>query len=127
MKKNIRRTVALVALPMMMTVVAGCGAHRPVVDPKTSAHPERYESDLAECQQLAQQAPGGGAGAVAGAGVGAALGAGLAVATGHKGVAGQMAGGGAVIGGARGAGAGAHERRQIVSNCMKGRGHAVLN
>jgi len=127
MKKRIGSTATLVALPIVMLVLAGCGAHRPVVDPKTSQHPELYEADLAECQQLAQQAPGAGGGAVAGAAVGTALGAGLAVATGHKGVAGQMAGGGAVIGGARGAGAGARERRQIVSNCMKGRGHAVLN
>jgi outer membrane lipoprotein SlyB len=127
MKKHFGRMAALIALPAVMVVLAGCGAHRPVVDPKMSQHPERYESDLAECQQLAEQAPGAGAGTVGGAGVGAALGAGLAVATGHKNLVGQAAGGGAVLGGAKGAGAGARERRQIVSNCMKGRGHAVLN
>ena len=127
MKNLSRRTATLAVLPLAILAIVGCGAHRPVVDPKTSQHPERYEADLAECQQLAQQAPGAGGGAVAGAAVGTAIGAGLAVATGHKGVAGQMAGGGAVIGGAKGAGAGARERRQIVSNCMKGRGHAVLN
>jgi outer membrane lipoprotein SlyB len=126
MKKH-RRIATHVVLPAVMLAIAGCGAHRPVVDPKMSAHPERYESDLAECQQLAQQAPGAGAGTVAGAGVGAALGAGVAVATGHKNLVGQAAGGGAVLGGAKGAGGGARERRQMVSNCMKGRGHAVLN
>lgn len=126
MKKNFGRTATRVALPIVL-LLAGCAPHRPVVDPKMSAHPERYESDLAECQQLSQQTPGGGGGAAGGAVVGAALGAGVAVATGHKSLAGQAAGGGAVIGGAKGAGAGARERRQIVSNCMKGRGHAVLN
>src|SRR4051812_50214001 len=95
MKKNIRRTVALVALPMMMmTVVAGCGAHRPVIDPKTSAHPERYETDLSECQQLAAQAPGAGSGAAGGAAIGAAIGAGVAGGSRPQGSAGPGAGGG---------------------------------
>jgi hypothetical protein len=54
-----------------MLALAGCGAHRPVVDPRMSQHPERYEADLAECQQLAKQAPGAGGGAAGGALVGA--------------------------------------------------------
>src|SRR5690242_8911374 len=127
MKKNVRRTVALAALPIVVSVLAGCGAHRPVIDPKTSAHPERYEADLSECQQLAQQAPGAGAGAAGGAAIGAAIGAGVAVASGHKASAGQAAGGAAVLGGAKGAGSGAQERNKMVSTCMKGRGYAVLN
>ena len=36
-------------------------------------------------------------------------------------------GGGHVAGGARGAGASGREKREIVRNCLKGRGHAVLN
>ena len=39
----------------------------------------------------------------------------------------RAGGGGAVIGGARGAGATGREKREIVRNCLKGRGHAVLN
>jgi len=127
MEKNVRRTAALVVLPIMMVVLAGCGAHRPVIDPKASAHPERYETDLAECQQLAQQAPGAGAGAAGGAAIGAAIGAGVAVASGHKASAGQAAGGAAVLGGAKGAGSGAQERNKMVSTCLRGRGYAVLN
>ena len=127
MKKNVRRTVALAALPIVLSALASCGAHRPVIDPKTSAHPERYETDLSECQQLSQQAPGAGAGAAGGAAIGAAIGAGVAVASGHKASAGQAAGGAAVLGGAKGAGSGAHERDKMVSTCMKGRGYAVLN
>jgi hypothetical protein len=125
--KNFVRSAALVLFPMMMFTLAGCGAHRPVIDPKSSAHPERYESDLAECQQLAQQAPGAGTGAAGGAAIGAAIGAGVAVASGHKASAGQAAGGAAVLGGAKGAGSGANEQKQMVSRCMKGRGYAVLN
>ena len=104
MKKNPARTAVVALAPMVILVLAGCGAHRPVIDPKTSAHPERYESDLAECQQLAQQAPGAGTGAAGGAAIGAAIGAGVAVASGHKASAGQAAGGAAVLGGAKGAG-----------------------
>lgn len=99
--------------------------YNPVIDPKTSAHPENYQADLAECRQIAEQAPKGAA--LAGAGVGAALGAGVAVASGHPGAAGQAAGGGAVIGGARGGSASNREKRMIVRNCLKGRGYAVLN
>ena len=127
MKKNSKRTAVAGLVAMVMFMLAGCGAHRPVIDPKTSAHPERYETDLSECQQLAEQAPGAGSGAAGGAAIGAALGAGVAVASGHKASAGQAAGGAAVLGGAKGAGSGAQERRHMVSNCMKGRGYAVLN
>ena len=120
-----KRSSALASLLFALSL-AGC-AYRPVVDPKTSAHPENYETDLAECRQLAEQGAHPGGSAAGGAVVGAGVGAALAVATGHKGLAGQAAGGGAVIGGAKGAGAGAHEQRAIVRNCMKGRGYAVLN
>jgi hypothetical protein len=106
--------------------LAGC-AYRPVVDPKTSLHPEHYETDLAECRQLAEQGAHPGGSAAGGAAIGAGVGAALAVATGRNDRIGQAAGGGAVIGGAKGAGAGAHEQRAIVRNCMKGRGYAVLN
>lgn len=105
-------------------LLAGC-AYNPIIDPKTSRHPENFQADLAECRQIAEQAPRGAA--LAGAGVGAALGAGVAVASGHPGAAGQAAGGGAVIGGARGAGATHREKRMIVRNCLKGRGYSVLN
>lgn len=116
-----------IAVPLLVAVsLAGC-AWRPVVDPKTSAHPENYDTDLAECRQLAQQGAHPGGSAAGGALVGAGVGAALAVATGNKGLAGQAAGGGAVLGGAKGAGAGANEQRTIVRNCMKGRGYAVLN
>ncbi|HEX7053165.1 MAG TPA: hypothetical protein VF211_04425 [Burkholderiales bacterium] len=41
---------ALAAAALML--LAAC-AYRPVIDPKTSAHPERFQADLAECRQLA--------------------------------------------------------------------------
>ncbi|HET7361944.1 MAG TPA: hypothetical protein VFJ70_00090 [Burkholderiales bacterium] len=95
------------AVPLLLALsLAGC-AYRPVVDPKTSRHPENYETDLAECRQLAEQGAHPGGSAAGGALVGA--------------------GGGAVLGGAKGAGSGENEQRAMVRNCMKGRGYAVLN
>jgi hypothetical protein len=105
-------------------LLAAC-SYNPIIDPKTSRHPENFQTDLAECRQFAEQAPEGAA--LAGAGIGAAIGAGVAVATGHSEAAGRAAGGGAVIGGAKGAGATHREKRMIVRNCLKGRGYAVLN
>lgn len=117
----VRCRLAVLGSALLLTACA----YHPVIDPKTSAHPESFQTDLAECRQIAEQAPKGSA--LAGAGVGAALGVGVAVATGHPGAAGQAAGGGGVIGGARGGSASNREKRMIVRNCLKGRGYAVLN
>jgi len=114
------------AAPLLLLVLAGC-AYRPVVDAKTSAHPERYDSDLADCRELAKQGANPGGSAAGGALIGAGVGAAFAAATGNRDAAGRAAGGGAVLGGAKGAGTGADEQRTIVRNCMKGRGYAVLN
>lgn len=117
------RRCSLLGLTFLV-LLAGC-QYRPVVDQKMSKNPERFDADLAECRQIAE---GGGGGQVAGgAAGGAVVGGALAVATGRPDRIGQAAGGGAVIGGARGAGGSAREKRGIVRNCLKGRGHAVLN
>ena len=116
------RIPVLLALTL---ILAGC-QYRPVVDQKMSKNPERFDADLAECRQIAEGGAGGGA-VAGGAAGGAVVGGALAVATGRPDRIGQAAGGGAVIGGARGAGASGSEKRQIVRNCLKGRGHAVLN
>lgn len=105
--------------------VAGC-AYRPLVDPKRSDM-AKYESDLTECRQISQKAPGAGAGALVGAGAGYAVGQVFARTTGRAGVANEAGRGAAVLGAAGGAGAGAKNKRQVVKNCMAGRGHAVLD
>jgi outer membrane lipoprotein SlyB len=105
--------------------VAGC-AYRPVVDPKRTDM-AKYETDLVECRQVAEQAPGGGAGALVGAGAGYAVGQVFARTTGRANVANEAGRGAAVLGAAGGAGAGARNKRQVIKNCMIGRGHAVLD
>jgi hypothetical protein len=109
-----------------MLLLAGC-AYKPLIDPKTSRHPENYDTDLAECRALARGEPGAGAGAAVGAAGGAIVGAAVASATGRGEHAGRAAGGGAVVGAAGGAGRGARGQRGIVRNCMQGRGYSVLN
>jgi outer membrane lipoprotein SlyB len=105
--------------------LAGC-AYRPVVDPKRSDM-AKYETDLAECRQIAEKAPGAGAGAVVGAAGGYAVGQVFARTTGRSNVANEAGRGAAVLGAAGGAGAGAKNKRQIIKNCMSGRGYAVLD
>ncbi|HYN13168.1 MAG TPA: glycine zipper family protein [Burkholderiales bacterium] len=117
-------TKAMIAV-LGCVVLSGC-AYRPIVDPARSDM-ARFESDLAECRQIAEQAPGPGAGAVVGAAAGYAVGQVAARATGHSGVANEAGRGGAVIGGAKGAGGGARSKRGVIRNCLTGRGHAVLN
>lgn len=105
--------------------VAGC-AYRPVVDTKRSDM-THYETDLGECRQIAEKGPGAGTGAAVGAAGGYAVGQVFARATGRANVASESGRGGAVLGAAGGAGAGARNQRQIIKNCMIGRGYAVLD
>ena len=110
---------------VLAAAIAGC-AYRPVVDPKRTDM-AKYETDLVECRQIAEKGPGAGAGALVGAGAGYAVGQVVARATGRANVANEAGRGGAVLGAAGGAGAGAKNKRQIIKNCMIGRGHAVLD
>lgn len=122
-----------VGLVAAILALAGCAqSYTPVVD--TRGHDSaRYSADLTECRQYAEQvSPVGDAavGAVGGAAAGAALGAITGALVGGVG-AGEAAAFGAATGGAVGLGAGAWhgtaEQRQIVDNCMRGRGYNVLN
>ncbi len=117
----------LISLGSMAVLIGGCsntGAdYRPIVDGGASA---AYESDLSECAAVADQR-GYLNGDVQNA---ALLGTGLGAIVGglSDGWGGALVGG--VIGAAGGAGAEAwdtqDERKQIVKNCMKGRGHKVV-
>jgi hypothetical protein len=123
----------LLTLAVAMTVLAGCAqTYQPVVD--TKGHDSaRYQQDLFECRQYAEQVSPAGKAAVSGLG-GAAAGAALGAITGAL-VGGVSAGSGAAVGaatgGAVGVGAGAYsgvqEQERIINNCMRGRGYNVLN
>lgn len=114
-------------------VLAGCAqSYQPVVDMK-GVDTAKYQQDLYECRQYAEQVSPverAAGGALLGAAGGAALGAitgGLA-----SGVsAGSGAALGAATGGAVGAGVGGvtgiEQQKQIIDNCLRGRGYNVLN
>jgi outer membrane lipoprotein SlyB len=121
------------ALAVAMATLAGCAqTYQPVVD--TRGHDSaRYQQDLFECRQYAEQVSPAGKAAVTGVG-GAAAGAALGAITGALvgGVgAGEAAAVGAATGGAVGVGAGAYsgvnDQQQIIDNCLRGRGYNVLN
>lgn len=129
-----RRAFALLAtIVLTAQVLAGCAqTYQPVVD--TRGHDTtRYQADLFECRQYAEQvSPVGDAavGAAGGAAAGAALGAITGALIGGIG-AGEAAAFGAATGGALGLGGGAaygvNEQQQIIDQCLRGRGYNVLN
>ena len=120
-------------LAVATATLAGCAqTYQPVVD--TKGHDTaRYQQDLYECRQYAEQVSPAGQAAVGGLG-GAAAGAALGAITGALvgGVnAGEGAAFGAATGGAVGVGTGAYrgvnEQQQVIDNCLRGRGYKVLN
>jgi outer membrane lipoprotein SlyB len=124
-KEVFMKTTTALALLATAAAISGC-AYRPIVDPARTDM-AKYEKDLVECRQIAEQAPGAGTGALVGAGAGYALGQVTARATGRSAVANEAGRGGAVLGAAGGAGSGARNKRQVIKNCMIGRGHPVLD
>jgi outer membrane lipoprotein SlyB len=122
-----------VTLAVALATLAGCAqTYQPVVD--TKGHDSaRYQQDLFECRQYAEQVSPAGQAAVGGLG-GAAGGAALGAITGAL-VGGVSAGEGAALGaatgGAVGVGAGAYrgidEQQRVIDNCLRGRGYNVLN
>lgn len=121
-----RRRPAALLLPL---VVAAC-ASDPIVDTK-GVDPLRYQADLAECRQYADQvsvagsAAGGGLfGGAAGAAVGAAVGA----VTGNPGTGAAVgAAGGGTSGVVGGTARGVSKQDRVVRNCLRGRGYSVLD
>ena len=116
--------------------LAGCvnqNTWSPTVDPYTDPNAARLGTDEAQCRQIATQSSGGsleqtGKGAILGGLLGAAAGAAIGAAAGNAGM-------GAAIGAATGGfGGGAYEGaktsksfQQVFTNCMRERGHTVLN
>ena len=122
------RRVASLAL---IVVLAGCAqSYQPVVDTK-GVDNAKYQQDLLECRQYAEQVSPAGEAATTGL-LGAAGGAALGAIVGaFSGGAGTGAAIGAATGGAVGAGAGGvsgvSEQKRIINNCLRGRGYNVLN
>ncbi len=126
MKAHLKSGVILLSAAALLAGCASTGTgsnFRPIVDNK-GVDLNRYEADLQECQAYAKNTANAGKSGAGGAAVGAALGVALALIGGDKKLA--SAGAGAVVGGAVGASAGETSQRDIIRNCLRGRGYKVL-
>jgi hypothetical protein len=121
------RRLAMLILALAM---AGCAhSYQPIVDMQ-GVDPVRYNQDLSACRDYADQVNIAGE-AAGGAGIGAALGSAIgAIAGAFNGGAGGGAalgaGVGAVAGGAKGTAGAAQGQQQVIANCLRHRGYAVL-
>lgn len=119
--------VVVVGLAYWLT---GCASSKPIIDPKSSKHPENYYADKMECEEIARNVPYGSEMAkqafwngVLSAFMGAALaGNGVSATTGAT--AGAVSG--TVIGAGKGAWDVSERRDKIVLKCLTGRGYTVL-
>jgi len=124
---NMRPALVVAAVAIAL---AGCAkSYEPIVDMK-GVDAARYQQDLAECRTYAERvSPAGEAatGGLLGAGIGAALGA---IVGAFGGGAGGGAAIGASVGGAGGAASGGlhgvEGQKQVINNCLRGRGYSVL-
>lgn len=122
-----RPGVVLIALAVL--VAGGC-ASDPIVDMK-GVDGTKYQQDLAECRQYADQvdvASGAGTGALLGAGAGAAVGAVVGAITGAPGTGAAIGAAGGGTSGLFGGGASGYSKKErVVRNCLRGRGYSVLD
>ncbi len=121
---------AVMTALMVTTLLAGCAhSYQPVVDMK-GVNQQKYQQDLAECRQYADQinpVQDAGLDALIGAAGGAALGAATGAAFGspaYGAAAGAAAGG--IGGAAYGGVGGAEKQKSIINRCLQGRGYKVL-
>jgi outer membrane lipoprotein SlyB len=121
-----RKLVVLVA----SIALAGCArSYEPIVD-NQGVDEARYQQDLSECRDYAEQVNVGGE-AATGTGIGAVLGGALGAVVGaFSGGAGRGAALGAAVGGvtggAKGTAEGVSGQKQVIANCLRHRGYAVL-
>lgn len=116
-------------------LLSGCysyGGWQPTVDTYKDPNVQRLEQDKVECQGLARQAGSTGTeaaqGGVAGGVIGAAAGAAIGAAVGNPGTGAAIGAASGGIGGATMQGVGGEEQfKRAYINCMRGRGHNVIN
>ncbi len=130
------KTIKLLALTGVSLLLSACASQTnwsPTVDPYGDPNAYRLNQDIAECQALASRASGNAytetaKGAAVGGLVGAATGAALGAISGDPG---KGAAYGAAIGGIGGAAKQGFQSddqyRRAYTNCMRHRGHYVIN
>lgn len=128
---QVRWLLRVLPVAVLLTTIVACantGAnYRPIIDAKGgSVDMNKFETDLRDCQQYANQVTGAAGQAAAGAAVGAIFGAILASAAGKNYDRGATTRVGAVTGAAAGAVQGETDQRDIIRRCLGGRGYSVL-
>ncbi|MGZ5052462.1 MAG: glycine zipper family protein [Methylobacter sp.] len=117
-------------------LVSGCysqGGWTPTVDAYNDPNAYRINQDMAECKDLASHASGGTAkeaaiGAGVGGLIGAAGGAALGAIVGNPGTGAAIgAAAGGIGGGAKQGLEGESNYKRAYTNCMRGRGHRIVN
>ena len=127
-QKNSRAALlALTATTLLLCACAGGGAaYQPIIDGPLGAN---YTADIAGCRQVAERRSYNNSDTRTGALIGAGLFGLSALGDEHDNDAGDVIGG-ALVGGFLGGGVSAFktrsERKDIVRNCMVGRGHRVV-
>ena len=117
------------------SILSGCATYtgwQPVVDTYNDPNAYRLQQDMADCQMLAKQAGSVGTEAAKGVAAGGLLGAAAGAAIGA--VAGNPGGGAAIGAAAGGIGGGAQQGvsgdeqyKRAYINCLRDRGHKVIN
>jgi hypothetical protein len=130
-----KQTILITSIVVVAVAATGCatyGGWQPTVDAYNDRNPAAIPADTEQCKALAQQAGSVGTETAKGAGVGALVGAAGGAALGA--IYGNPATGaatGAVVGGLGGATKqgleGDTQYRQAFINCMRNRGHNVIN
>ncbi len=128
----VRITLAAIA-GLAFLACASQGGWQPTVDTKGDANLESLQQDKWECKQLAQEASGGTAketakGTLVGGAIGAAAGAAIGAAVGAPGTGAAIGAAAGGIGGGTKQGLSAEDQyKEAYSNCLRGRGHKVIN
>ena len=122
------KNILISSVLIMQIGCANTGAnYRPLVDTRGgTVDSSKYEMDLQECQQYANQTAGAGEKAAIGAAAGAIFGAVLAAAAGRGYDRSATARVGALTGAVSGAAQGETDQRSIIRRCLGGRGYSVL-
>ncbi|GJL80176.1 MAG: hypothetical protein NPINA01_31650 [Nitrospinaceae bacterium] len=126
-------TAVFLVSAMALTGCASQGDWRPTVDPYGDPNAASIERNIVECRQLAKNAAGStakeaGKGALIGGAIGAAAGAALGAAVGSPGKGAAIGAAAGGIGGGAKQGFGAEgDYKEAYKECMRGRGHRVIN
>lgn len=122
-------------LVLMVVLVSGCASYsnwQPVADPANDRNAANLGVDTEQCRQLASQAGSVGTetakGVAAGGLLGAAAGAAIGAVAGNPGAGAAIGAAAGGIGGGTGTGISADDQyKRAYINCMRGRGHNIIN